>query len=112
MISIRDYVEINKSLVPYSFDILLADEWFELEINYNETADLYTVTVRKDDKVIGTEPMILGVPLFKDTYQQGFPSVTLVPYDPNGVEKAVTKENLNDKVFLSIDDEGDEDEGI
>lgn len=108
----RDYIEIKKSLVPYSFNILLADEWFELEVNYNETADLFTVTFRKNDEIVGTEPLVLGVPLFKDTYQPGFPSVTLIPYDPNDVERSVTDENLNNRVFLSIDDEGDEDEGI
>lgn len=105
----RDYIEIKKDIVPYTFNILLGDEWFFFDVDYNETADMFTLTVRRDDEVITTEPLILGVPLFKDTYRAGFPSVTLVPYAPNGNEKAVTYANLNNSVFLSIDDEGEDD---
>lgn len=109
MVHIRDYIEIKKELVPYSFNILLGDEWFSFDVSYNKTADMFTLTVNKDDEVITTEPLILGVPLFVDTYGAGFPAVTLVPYDPSGSEKAVTYDNLNDSVFLSIDDEGGDD---
>ena len=104
----RDYIEINKELVPYSFNILLADEWFELYVRYNENADLFTVTLYKEDELICTEPVIFGVPLFQDIYQPGkFPAITIVPYGAN--EIAVTFENLGETVFLTVDDEGDED---
>lgn len=109
----KDYIEINTELVPYQFYILLADEWFELYVNYNKTADLFTLTVYKDDELVTTEPLVLDVPLFRDTYQpfpKGFPSVTLVPYDPSGTAKSVTFDNLNKNVFLVIDDEDDENE--
>jgi hypothetical protein len=103
----RDCIEINKELVPYQFHILLAGEWFELYINYNKTADLFTVTVYKDDELICTEPLILGTPMFRDIYQpKKFPAVTLVPYSKT--EKALTFENLGETVFLTIDDEGDD----
>lgn len=106
----RDYVEINKELVPYQFNILLADEWFELYIGYNKTADLFTVTVYKDDELICTEPLILGTPLFLDIYQPGrFPAITLVPYGPT--EKEITFDNIGKTVFLTIDDEGDDSDG-
>nr|DAK55300.1 MAG TPA: hypothetical protein [Caudoviricetes sp.] len=104
----RDVIEINKELVPYQFNILLADEWFELYIGYNKTADLFTVTLYKDDVLIASEPLILGEPLFHDIYQPGrFPAVTLVPYGP--AETAVTFDNLGETVFLTVDDEGDSD---
>lgn len=104
----RDYIEIKKELVPYSFNILLADEWFELYVGYNKAADLFTVTLYKDDVLIASEPLILGVPLFQDIYQPGrFPAVTLVPYGPT--ETAVTFDNLGETVFLTVDDEGDGD---
>jgi len=103
---VRDRIEINKDLVPYQFNILLSDEWFELYIGYNKTADLFTVSLYKDDALICTEPLILGVPLFQDIYQPGqFPAITLVPYGPT--EKAITFENMGESVFLTIDDEGD-----
>lgn len=102
----RDFIEINKELVPYQFNILLADEWFELYINYNKTADLFTVTLYKNDELICTEPVILGVPLFQDIYQPGFPAISIVPYDSSGDAKVATFDEMGKRVFLSIDDEG------
>lgn len=108
----RDIVEINKDLIPYSFDILLADEWYELYVDYNKTADMFTVAVYKEDEFIGAEPLVLDMPLFGDVYKAGFPAVTLVPYAPAGDEKRVTYDNLGKTVFLSVDDEGGEEDGI
>lgn len=100
----RDHIEINKSLVPYQFNILLADEPFDFFVNYNETADLFTVSLYKNSELICTEPVILGVPLFQDIYQPGiFPAVTIEPF---GNADDVTFENLGETVFLTIDDEG------
>ena len=108
----RDYIEIKKELVPYQFNILLADEWFELYINYNKTADMFTATLYKGDELISTEPLVLGAPMFQDVYQpQRFPAITLMPYDPAGDAKSVTYANLGESVFLTIDDEGDDANG-
>lgn len=103
----RDYIEIKKNMLPYRFNILLAEEWFELSVDYNKTADLFTIAVYKDDELVTVEPLVYGVPLFADTYQpEKFPAITLVPY---GYDKQdVTFENLGESVFLTIDDEGDE----
>lgn len=102
----RDRIEINKEIVPYQFNILLGDEPFEFYVNYNGTADLVTVSLYKNDELICTEPVILGVPLFQDVYQPGrFPAVTIEPY---GDADAVTYANLGETVFLTIDDEGGE----
>ena len=48
----RDLIEINKDLIPYSFNILLAEEWFELAIDYNKTGDLFTVTLYRDGELV------------------------------------------------------------
>ena len=105
----RDIVEINKELVPYSFNILLADEWFELYVDYNKAGDMFTVSLYKEDELISTEPLVLGIPMFQDVYQpEKFPAVVLVPYGAN--EVAVTSANLGETVFLTIDDEGDSDD--
>ena len=104
----RDYIEIKKELVPYQFNILLAEEWFELYIDYNKTADMFTVALYKDDELVSTEPLVYGMPLFQDVYQPGkFPAITLMPYGTGQTE--LTHENLGETVFLTIDDEGDED---
>ena len=107
----HDYIEINKDLIPYDFDILLADEWFNLKFDYNNTGDLFTVTLSKDGEVICTEPIIYGKALFADVFQSDrYPAVEIVPYDESGQETAVTFENLSRTVLLIIDDGGDDDE--
>lgn len=105
----RDRIIVEKELIPYSFDILLGAEWFSLEFHYNETADLFTVTLSKDDEVlVYGEPIIYGVPLFMDVYQSGvFPALNIVPYDESEQETAVTWDNFNETVFLTIEQDGD-----
>lgn len=108
----RDIIEIEKSLVPYAFNILLGDEWFELEVDYNKAGDLFTVALYQEGELIASEAVVMGQPLFADLYQPGtFPAVEIVPQDPNNVETAVTMENLGVTVFLTIDDEGDKEDG-
>ncbi|MBR5823723.1 MAG: hypothetical protein IKY67_06240 [Paludibacteraceae bacterium] len=108
----RDYIEIKKELIPYQFNILLAGEWFGLYVDYNKSAEFFTVSLYKDDKRISTEPLLLDVPLFKDVYQpEQFPAVDIVPYDASGTVDGITWDNLGEMVFLTIaNEEGDEDE--
>ena len=44
----KDRIEINKNLIPYSFDITLGGEIFEIGVNYNEFADMFTLSLTKD----------------------------------------------------------------
>lgn len=105
----RDIIEIEKDLLPYSFDIVLAGEDFNMEIMYNEAAQLFTCTLSKDGEVlVYNEPIIYGVELFKDVYNGLFPMVSIVPLDEAGDETAVTYDNFGKTVFLTIDDEGDD----
>lgn len=101
----RDRIEINKELIPYSFDILLAAEWYTFEIHYNEIADQFTVTLSKDDEVlVFGEPIVYGVPLFTDLYQSGiYPPLEITPLDESGQETEVNWNNLNETVFLTIE---------
>lgn len=103
--TIKDRILINKELIPYSFKILLADELFELEINHNESADLFTVTLSKDEEVIiRGEPIIYGVPLFRDVYDQAIcPALDIVALDESNVETQVTWKNFGVTVFLYIE---------
>lgn len=106
----RDRILIEKSLIPYSFDILLGSEWYGFEIHYNEKADLFTATLSKDGEVlVYNEPIIYGMPLFADLYASGdYPALDIVAWDESGQEQAVTYENFNDTVFLTIK-QGDDD---
>lgn len=103
----RDVIEINKGIIPYSFDILLGDNWWTILVKYNTEADLFTASLYQEETLICVEPIIYGVSLFKDVYCAGkYPSVDIVPIDPSGTENAVTWDNLEATVFLTIDDEG------
>ena len=106
----KDRILIEKELIPYSFDILLGSDLFNFEIRYNKTADLFTVTLSKDDDVlVYDEPVIYGKILFEDLYQSGvYPMLDIVPLDESGQETAVTWENFNETVFLTIEQGGDE----
>lgn len=103
----RDYIEIEKSEIPCSFDIVLGAEEFNMEIKHNKAADLFTCTLSKGEQVlVHDEPLIYGTPLFKDVYDADtFPCVDIVPYDESGQNTAVTFENFGTSVLLTIDDE-------
>ncbi len=101
----KDRILITKEMIPYSFNILLADELFTITVNYNEKYDLFTITLEKDDEVICYgEPIVYGVPLFKDIYEAGkYPATTIIPIDESGEQNSVTFKNLSETVFLAID---------
>lgn len=105
----RDIININKSHIPYNFNILLAGEWFNIRVDYNKAADLFTLTLKKDDTLICNEPIVYGVPLFKDVFESGkYPALEIIPWDESGKENTVTYENLNNTVFLVINNGGDD----
>ena len=107
----HDTITINKKLIPYSFDILLADKWFNLRVDYNNTANLFTVTLSKDGEEICIEPIIYGKPLFADVFQPNrYPALDIVPIDESGKNKQVTFDNLSDTVLLIVDNGGEESE--
>lgn len=106
----KDRIEVDKELIPYNFDIdLTGGGWFNLEFHYNETADLFTVTLSQDGVVlVYDEPIVYGHSLFSDVYQSGtYPSIDIVPLDESGQETSVTYDNFNKTVFLTIDNVGD-----
>lgn len=105
----RDIIEIEKDLIPYNFDILLEQEEFNIYIMYNSVTDSFSATLSKDGVVlVDNEPIVYGVPLFKDVFKENFPCLDIVPLDESGQTNVVTWENFNKTVFLTIDDEGDE----
>lgn len=101
----RDRIIIEKDLIPYTFEIVLGNDNYGLSVDYNETGDLYTISLYKDDELIVTEPIIYNQPLFGDVYMvDRFPVVIIVPTDESGQETEVTSENFGVSVFLCIDD--------
>lgn len=109
---LRDRIEIEKELLPYSFEIDLKAAAFEMEFMYNSQCGIFTVTLSKEGEIlVSGEPVIYGVPLFQDVYIPGvFPILKIVPIDESGIENKITYDNFNVTVFLTID-EGDDSDG-
>lgn len=105
-------IEITKELIPYQFNILLGSDVFDMEVNYNAEGDFFTITLYKNEELIcANEPIVYGVPLFKDVYEAGkFPPIDIVPLDESGEKTEANWDNLNEVVFLCIDDEVGDDE--
>lgn len=104
-----DYIEINKELIPYSFDISLADEIFTIEVSYNKAGDFFTLALYKDNEIVcAGEKVVYGVPLWQDVYQADkYPALIVLPKAENTDDvSAVTFDNLNNTVFLFIDNVG------
>ena len=101
----RDRIIVDKSLVPCVFSILLADELFDMTVNYNEKHDFFTVALAKDgETVCEGEPVVYGRPLFADFYQPDkFPAIEIVPMDESGEQNEVTFQAFGKTVFLTID---------
>ena len=105
-----DVLKINKDLLPYVCNILLAGEQFGLKFNYNATADLFTVDLYKDGELIcAGEPIMYGIPLWHDVYKTDkFPALDIIPKDPSGEHNCVTYDNLCNTVLLIVDNDGSE----
>lgn len=101
----NEYIEIDKESIPYSFEIELGEEVFEIEVNYNESGDFFTVDLFKNGYalVLG-EKLILNTPLFNNKVSIELPKVTLIPIDRAGLSSRITWENMNETVFLYVGD--------
>lgn len=101
----RDRIIVKKELIPYGFSITLGKEKFNLRFSYNEKADLFTVSLYRDGKLLcHSEPIVYGVALFQDVYDsRTFPAPRIVPFDESGQEQEVTWSNFGETVFLTID---------
>lgn len=105
----RDIIEIEKDLIPYNFDIMLEQEEFNIYIMYNSVTDSFSATLSKDGVVlVDNEPIVYGVPLFQDVQNDNYPCLKIVPLDESGQVDFITWDNFGVLVFLTIDDEGDE----
>lgn len=103
----RDIIEVDKTLIPYSFNIVLGGEMFNMAFDHNKTADLFTCTLSKNGEVVvHNEPLVYGMPLFADLYTADlFPAIEIVPFDESCNETAISYANFGKTVFLTIDDQ-------
>lgn len=100
------YINIEKDLIPYKFDILLGEQVYEIEVHYNGVADFFTMNLTKNDEVLVVgEKLVYGSKLFETSEYKDIPDMKIVPYDISGESDRITYENFNEKVFLYV--EGD-----
>lgn len=102
----RQRIEINKSLIPYTFEIVLGSELFTFRVDYNNTGDFFTIGLSKNGKTLcWGEPIRYGKRLFEDVWTPEFPAIDIVPIDLSGAYNKVTYSNLGEGVILAIDNE-------
>lgn len=102
----KNTIEINKSLIPYTFNIVLGSEEYAFRVDYNNEGGFFTVELSKNGKTLCSgEPLMYGRALFSDIKNNNYPIVNIVPHDPAGNYSAVTYDNLCDRVLLVIDNE-------
>lgn len=98
-----EYIEIEKALIPYRFEVELGTELFVIEIRYNELHDYFTLDLQKGGEVlVHGEKLIYAMSLFSEIFDSRYPAPTIVPIDPSGNETRVTFANLNETVFLKL----------
>ncbi len=96
-------IEINKTLIPYDFNIALGSEVFNFRVDYNHTGGFFTIGLSKGGEVLCEgEPIIYGKTLFSDIRNANFPKVNITVSDPSGAYNAVTYNNFSESVFLVV----------
>ncbi|OMF28301.1 hypothetical protein [Paenibacillus sp. FSL H8-0259] len=98
-----EYIEIEKDLIPYRFDISIASEIFTFEVHYNPDYDFFTVDLERDGEVlVYGEKLVYGQTLFYDVQDQRFPNLPIVVWDQSEQSKEATWETLGVSVFLYV----------
>ncbi|WP_333638216.1 phage baseplate plug family protein [Tissierella praeacuta] len=98
-----EYIDINKDMIPYRFDITLVDETYTFEVNYNSLKDYFTIDLYKNDEIIVLgEKLVYGKPLFLTSQHKDIPKVDILPLDLTNKTERITFENLNREVFLFL----------
>lgn len=114
----HDYISIDTNTLvkdgEYSQDIQLANGTYTFTFKWNPMFRQFTVDISDDDGLIyAGEPLTLYVPLWRNISDPRLPDETLVPMT-NDNDKWITPNNLNNTVFLCIDDlpESDDNNGL
>lgn len=97
------HVSIDKNLIPYNFEMQLANEMFKFTVNYNDRFDFFTVDIEKNGVVLVLgEKLVLNKPLFSSLSNPQLPKLYIIPLDESGEQTRITWDNLDSKIFLFI----------
>lgn len=104
----RSRIDVDKTKIPYQFQITLGGVRYSMEWQYNQTSKQFTCTLydAEGNVLIYGEPLVYGNPLFSPLCRSTtFPAIDLVALDESGEENEITWENFGETVFLTLDDE-------
>lgn len=95
------YIDIDKSNIPYKFDMSINSKTYTFFINYSAEYDYFTVDLyRNDTLIVAGEKIVYGRALFLSCQHLDVPKAPILPYDISGREAKVTWDNFNETVFL------------
>ena len=97
------FINIDKNQIPYEFEIVLDNNTFQFELNYNSLGDFFTVTLFKDHvRIIDSYKVVYNVPLFENLGYLDIPKIIIKPLDTTGDTQAANYDSLNEDVFLYV----------
>jgi hypothetical protein len=101
------YMDIDKSMIPYSFEMDIKDEEFTFVVDYNQRFDFFTMDLYKNGELlIKGEKIIYGRALFGGYPDaDAIPQWPITPFDEAGLEDQVGWDQLGNTVFLFIGDD-------
>ncbi len=96
-------LEIEKDSIPYIFNTELDGKLYNIGVNYNENADMFTLDIGDmDEWYYYGIPIVYGYPVYQHINDERLPDTQLIAYDLAGEFDRVTEENLNEQVFLFV----------
>jgi hypothetical protein len=98
-----EYIEIEKDLIPYHFDLALDEVIFTFQVEYNPDFDFFTIDLECDGELlVAGQKIVYGIPLFDGIQDARFPVTLIVPYDTSETATRVSWDNLGTSVFLYL----------
>lgn len=91
---------INKEMIPISMLMVIEGNQYQVEFQYNNSYDFFTVSLSQNDiQIITGEKVVLGKPLFTSI---GYPfeETYFIPLDLSGENHSITYDNFNETVLL------------
>lgn len=94
-------IDIDKALIPYSFDMQLDNKTYNFTIRYNSESDFFTIDVaREQEDILLGEKILYGKPLFQDHRHLDLPQMVILPVDLADEQLRAGYEELSETVFL------------
>ncbi|MGF7436752.1 phage baseplate plug family protein [Lentilactobacillus senioris] len=101
-----DTIQFNKFQLPETFLVTLSGNDYEITVSYNEVNDRLYLTLADEngEPLVTNEKLVAREPLFADISDANLPSEDLVMIDETGKSTCVNFSNINEDIFITIDD--------